>query len=1052
MRIILTYLALLFTVPSFAQIKPHLADFKADETQSVKIEDLQPVLDWRAAVPNAASNSLTTNHLYQQPLGVYKKLPKGIEGLKIVNDPTNQRPIFISGALESKDELDELPTTKSAWIAKGHEYLTAVSPLMQIKNAATEFVATSVETDELGQTHIKYQQQFEGIEVYGGEVIVHTDEAVVNKVNGRYFPTPELDLTPSLSASSVLASAKSEMTHFKALKGLEKTLIAAEQEQVKLVVFYKNDAPHLAYQVDLIPNLAEYWTYILDAHTGEVLRKFSHICSFAPHRLAPDTENHSHHNCSTSNSSEAETTAYGYLPPDGPAITNTGDLFGSNQQINTYESNGGFFFIDASRNMFNQVQSSFPDDPSGVVWTIDAFDTAPQNDDFQIGHVFSNTNSFQRPIATSAHVNAGLSYQYFEQIFNRNSINGQGGNIVSMINVVDEDGSSMDNAFWNGAAMFYGNGNRDFSQPLARSLDVAAHEMTHGVIQATANLEYQGESGALNESFADVFAVLIDNDDYTLGEDVVNTSTFRSGALRDLSDPHNGGSSLADIGFQPSHVSEQFRGSQDNGGVHINSGIPNNAFYRFATNNNVGRQKAQDVYYRALTRYLTRSSQFVDARLAVVQSAEDLYGAGSAEANAAANAFTAVGIMGNGTTTSQPTDLEENPGTEFILLSDAGLGALYLAQPDGNVIENPLQNTEIISKPSITDNGREAVYIARDNTMRVYDFAEGQEFTIQGDPVWRNVVISKDGLRLAAITKDLEPTILVYDFVSQQFSPGGFDLENPTYSQGVETGDVQFADAMEWDVDGEFLMYDAKSRIRSSFGEDIEYWDIGFLRAWDKSANNFGDGFISKLFSGLPQDVSIGNPTFAKNSPYIVAFDYIDEFNNEYELQAVNIEQNQINTLFQNQQLSYPSYSVDDQNIIFDASTQTSEVLAIMPLNSDKISAGGDATILVPGGKWGVWFATGDRSLETNVETLDANEFVKVSPNPFDAQVVIEWKSEQFQAQRIEVLNLLGQRVYQNEIGQQQQVELNLKDLPTGSYFIRLSTDNQQVIQKIIKK
>jgi Zn-dependent metalloprotease len=94
-----------------------------------------------------------------------------------------------------------------------------------------------------------------------------------------------------------------------------------------------------------------------------------------------------------------------------------------------------------------------------------------------------------------------------------------------LINVADDDGSSMGNAFWNGQAMFYGNGDGAF-QPLARGLDVAGHEMSHGVIQSTANLEYQGESGALNESFADVFGVLIDRDDWKIGEDVVKASSI----------------------------------------------------------------------------------------------------------------------------------------------------------------------------------------------------------------------------------------------------------------------------------------------------------------------------------------------------------------------------------------------------------------------------------------------------------------------------------------------------------------------------------------------
>ena len=98
------------------------------------------------------------------------------------------------------------------------------------------------------------------------------------------------------------------------------------------------------------------------------------------------------------------------------------------------------------------------------------------------------------------------------------------------------------------------------SYRFAKSLDVAAHEMSHGVIQNTANLTYQGESGALNESFADIFGILVDRNDWQLGEEVVNPNIFRTGALRDMQNPNNGGSRLGDPGYQPAHVSEQYHG------------------------------------------------------------------------------------------------------------------------------------------------------------------------------------------------------------------------------------------------------------------------------------------------------------------------------------------------------------------------------------------------------------------------------------------------------------------------------------------------------------
>ena len=191
-----------------------------------------------------------------------------------------------------------------------------------------------------------------------------------------------------------------------------------------------------------------------------------------------------------------------------------------------------------------------------MIWTIDAFNTSPTLNSFRYDHVKSSNNSWSNRTAVSAHYNGAQAYEYFRNTHNRNSVNGSGGNLISFINVADENGRPMDNAFWNGKFMFLGNGDQAF-KILARAKDVTGHEMSHGVIQNTANLEYYGESGAMNESFADVFGAMIDRDDWLIGEDVVQTSAFPSGALRNMRDPHNGGNS-SNYWWQPKHVNEQF--------------------------------------------------------------------------------------------------------------------------------------------------------------------------------------------------------------------------------------------------------------------------------------------------------------------------------------------------------------------------------------------------------------------------------------------------------------------------------------------------------------
>ncbi len=160
-------------------------------------------------------------------------------------------------------------------------------------------------------------------------------------------------------------------------------------------------------------------------------------------------------------------------------------------------------------------------------------------------------------------------YDYFYQTFKRNSYDNKGGKIVSSVHY----GDKYNNAAWIGDQMIYGDGS--FFSPLSGSMDVTAHEMTHGVTQETANLNYENQPGALNESFSDVFGYFNDTEDWDIGEDI----TVSQPALRSLSTPTKYG--------QPDHYKNYQNlpntDAGDYGGVHTNSGIPNKAAYNTIT-------------------------------------------------------------------------------------------------------------------------------------------------------------------------------------------------------------------------------------------------------------------------------------------------------------------------------------------------------------------------------------------------------------------------------------------------------------------------------------
>lgn len=1044
MRIVQIVLFICFASSAlFAQIKPEVQENARKATHHYNPEDILPI---QALRPDAPAGRIFDREVAPpRPLPALTRLQLKQKNIEIERDLVSGRVVAVRGELPA--ETVQIPG-KTAMENRCLGHLYALREIIGVQNPADAFEIIRIEENADGYTHVRLQQVHEGIKIHGAEVLLHFKGEQPYLLNGRWYTTPALNnLQAGFSPEAALRKAWDDVALTTTVRppSPEMSQWIGALESTDLVIWYDDEKkPHLVWSLEIVPNLTARWAYFVDAQTGKVLHKFSQLCQLHGHTCKA-----THEEVPGIKAPEAEA-----LMP--PATANAADLFGVVRTINTYLHNGTYFLIDASRSMFNSGQSVFPNDPVGTIWTINAGNTSPENDNFNANHVTSGNNTWNNATSVSAHYHAGKAFEYFKNTFNRNSINGQGGNIVSFINVAESNGSSMGNAFWNGAAMFYGNGDQAFSSPLAKSLDVAGHEMSHGVIQNTANLEYYGESGAINESYADVFGVMIDRDDWRLGEDVVNPAVFPTGALRDMSNPNNGGNSLNDPGWQPDHISEKYNGSADNAGVHINSGITNKAFHLFATA--VNKNVAEQVYYRALTTYLGRSSQFIDLRIAIIQAATDLHGANSAQVTAAANAFAAVGI-GAGQGGDYEQDYEANPGEEYIVYTNTNQSKLSLANSNGDIDTDPLTNIGPFSKPTVTDDGSAIVYVAQNKTLRavVIDWTVGtfQVQTLSAQPIWRNAAISKDGNRLAALTDDYDNLLYIYDLNANTNEV--YELYNPTYAENVNTGDVVYADVIEWDFSGEYVLYDALNEINTN-NQAIEYWDIGFIRAWNNAADDYGDGYISKLFSGLPENTSVANPTFSKNSPHIIAFDYIDEFNDENFVLGVNYESGDVGDIFENSILGYPNYSSDDSQLIFDAlTTDDDDVVAIIPLAADKISPSGGASVFISGNsgaKWGVWFANGLRDLTDAGEITAPGLQVQVAPNPFIQDINVGLDLPQSATVIADLFDLTGRMVvseiWSAPLGRSAR-SWPLPALPSGIYSLRLRANGAQATIRIVK-
>lgn len=286
--------------------------------------------------------------------------------------------------------------------------------------------------------------------------------------------------------------------------------------------------------------------------------------------------------------------------------------------------------------------------------------------------LFNEGGSSSDTTAMAAYNNAGKTYDYYYTKHARDSYDGAGATMHSSVHY----STNYNNAFWNGSQMVYGDGDGTTFSPLARSLDVVAHELTHAVTEKTSGLVYRNESGALNEAMSDVFGAAtevyndggINADTWKIGDEIYTPGTAGD-ALRYMNDPELGG----DYDYYPT----RYIGTSDNGGVHWNSGVQNLAFKLLVTGGTHPRSKtstsvtgigilaAEKIFYRALDVYSTSSTNFRVMRDYTLRAAADLYGSTSTNYTQTANAWTAVGNSWTRTNTSISTSGGNSYSAQF---------------------------------------------------------------------------------------------------------------------------------------------------------------------------------------------------------------------------------------------------------------------------------------------------------------------------------------------------------------------------------------------------
>jgi bacillolysin len=485
--------------------------------------------------------------------------------------------------------------------------------------------------DKTERVHTHVQQTLHGVPVFGGEAIVHLDtvtEAEAEPTTDDLISDINVSTDPALTADFAIETAKA---HYKAEKGCDDCL--TDVPKADLWVLRHDGMDHLVYRVQLsrldgTENTSEP-VYFIDAHTGALVWSYENLQTQA-------------------------------------AVGSGASLYSGTQAINTFKSGTSYYMEDVSRGL----------------GTFDNRNTARINTTFGTITSFGSTyrfsdadnlwNTTAQRAGVDAHYGAAKVYDYFLNVHGRNGIDGAGGprTIVSingstaLISSNVHFGSRFNNAFWTDSKnqMYYGDGDGSQFASLV-SLDICGHEMTHGITSRTAGLTYSGESGALNESWSDVFGAMVElyaegvetTNTWRIGEDVYTPATAGD-ALRYMDTPHSAVNYGYTANDDPDYYSERYTGTGDSGGVHINSGIPNHVFYLVAKGGahahiagpivtGIGANAAARIWYKALTTYMTSSTNFAGARAATLNAATSLYGAGSVEYNAVADAWTACGVL-----------------------------------------------------------------------------------------------------------------------------------------------------------------------------------------------------------------------------------------------------------------------------------------------------------------------------------------------------------------------------------------------------------------------
>lgn len=868
-------------------------------------------------------------------------------------------------------------------------------------NQSTTYKSIKSEEDELGNFHEKFQFYHNSIPIVGAEYIVHsTKDGNINSLNGKFVEIKELSTTPGFSAND----ARSKALNIARLE--DSNLADSHILSVSLVILpilkESGEEKVLAYKVNFFSIQYSGDLYI-DAKTGGKLRfdtRIYHQGKYSHQHLQDDNQQELINQ--TSSLANKENSLVYVDSYDGKGDSR----YSGNVAFKTTKSGLNYILNDTTRgggistknvkgiklSNLNDLNNAKEFQDADNIWSQKEYDNADKDN-----------------VAIDVHWGLSKVYDYFKNIHKRDGYD----NKSSVLKGYVHYDTIPDNAGWYSSGdgtgfMLYGDGKTLFT-PLG-SLDVTAHEVGHGVTGSGPKLTYERESGALNEALSDIWGVSVENyylssakdsnkDIWMLGEEIT-IDRVRKG-LRSMSDPKSRDQPDTYLGQKwlkadSNSCPNPNKDTNDNCGVHINSGVINHWFYILVAGKKgvndignsydvagIGSDKAEKLVYNTLTKYLISTSTFNDFRLGVLSSAENLYGKNSNELIQATNAFYAVNI-----------------------------GDKYKSQTDTIVPTTPT-NLKLTSATS--------------STISLSWNASTDNVGVTGYSIFQNNVLLGSVTELAVNVTNLAPnTEYNYYIVAKDAAGNASSKSNLITAKTLPLNSYCTPSAS--------TAYEYISAIGIS---KLAYYDVvSFGNKDDKGYGNYKDKGVITLEKGESYFLTVAKSNSTINNYYNNVGAWID-FNGDGEFsdnESIGLVKKTTDYL-----IHLPWFTVPT-----DASNN--QVVMRVGIRSNGDLSACDTNI---NGEYEDYTVSFNKSNGvTNLTTNNALESkISIYPNPVDNELFIKGVKSKV---NYKLFNLNGGLINGGEIVNGKSI--NVKQLPKGVYILEINENGKVTTEKIIKK